>query len=152
MWDSTFFIQLITSMLSSVAYSVIFRLRARYLPWAAIGGGLTFFMYYVILQAFSSVFAAAFFGSALMAIFSEFCARVKQAPAVIFILPCAIPIVPGGSLYRAMYYLISKNTSLAAQYFGETLAVAGGIAGGIAIVSLLVHLINAGTRQLQERK
>ena len=87
-----------------------------------------------------------------MAIFAELCARVKQAPAVIFILPCAIPIVPGGSLYRAMYYLISKNTSLAMHYFGETLAVAGGIAGGIAMISLLVHLLHAGTRQLQERK
>lgn len=152
MWNMTFLIQLITSLISAAAFALIFRLRARYLPWAAIGGGGTFLLYYIVDTAFSSVFAAALLASAFSAIFSEVCARIKQAPAVIFLLPCAIPIVPGGALYRTMMHLISKRYDLAFHYFGQTVAIAIGIAGGIAAVSLIVHLVNESTKQFREWK
>ena len=152
MWNETFWIQLGASLVGATAYAVFFRLRFRYLPWVAVGGTLTFFLYYVIEMNFHSVFAAAFVATAASAVYCEICARWKQAPAVIFLLPCAIPIVPGGSLYRTMYYLISKETELSWYYFGQTISVAIGIAGGIALISLLVHLLHELQRLLCRKK
>lgn len=152
MWTQIFWIQLVTSMLCSIGFSIVFRLRVRYLAWVAIGGGLTFFLYYVIHSAFSSVFAAAFLATAFSAVFSEICARIKQAPAALFSLPCVMPIVPGGSLYRTMYYLISKKSDMAWHYFWETLAIAIGIAGGIAMISLIMNLVYACKRQWNKQK
>lgn len=143
MWNAYFFVQLITSLFGSAAFAVLFRIRLKHLPVAMIGGGIAYFIYYVINYCFSSVFAAAFIASAVSAIYAEACARFQEAPTIIFVLPCAIPIVPGGSLYRTMFNLISQNTELAAQYLLETLKITIGIAGGLAAVSLIFHLVNA---------
>lgn len=152
MWTEIFFIQLCASFVGTVTYAIFFRLHARYLMAAAVGGTLTFFLYYVIETAIGSVFAAAFVASAVSALYAEICARIKQAPAIIFLLPSAIPIVPGGSLYRTMYYLISKETELSYFYLGQTISVAIGIAGGIALISLIVHLSRELIRQLREKR
>ena len=136
----TFYIQLITSFLGSAGFALMFKIRMRYLPFSIIGGGLTYAVYYFGGVVTSSVFAAAFLGSAVSALFSEICARIKRAPAMIFLVPCAIPIVPGGSLYRAMLNLISQNFEDAWYYLIETLKVGIGIAGGIVTVSLLFSL------------
>ncbi len=143
MWNIEFFIQLITSLLGSAAFAILFRIRPKHLPMAMIGGGITYFVYFLINYFFSSVFAAAFIASAISAIYAEACARFKEAPAIVFVLPCAIPIVPGGSLYRTMFNLISQDLNVAMQYLLETLKIAIGIAGGLAAVSLIFHLVNA---------
>ena len=143
MWNSEFLIQLITSLIGSAAFAVLFKIRPRHLPLVALGGGITYFVYFVINYFFSSVFAAAFIASSVSAIYAEVCARLKKAPAVVFVLPCAIPIVPGGSLYKTMFNFISQDTSAAIQYLLETLKVAIGIAGGLVAVSLIFHLVNA---------
>lgn len=136
----TFYIQLITSFLGSAGFALLFKMRLRYLPFAMIGGGLTYAAYYFGGVFTSSVFAAAFVGSAASALFSEICARVKRAPAIVFLVPCAIPIVPGGSLYRTMLNLISQNFEDTWFYLMETLKVGIGIAGGIVTVSLCFSL------------
>ncbi len=142
MWNIDFFVQLVTSLIGSAAFAVLFRIRFKHLPLAMIGGGISYFVYFIINYQFSSVFAAAFIASAVSAIYAEACARFQEAPAIIFVLPCAIPIVPGGSLYRAMFNLISQNMTLATQYLMETLKIAIGIAGGLAAVSLIFHFVN----------
>ncbi len=149
---STFYIQLITSLFGSAGFALLFKMRARYLPFAVIGGGLTYAAYYFGGALTSSVFAAAFAGSAASAIFSEICARVKRAPALIFLVPCAIPIVPGGSLYRTMLNLISQNFDAAWFYLVETLKVGIGIAGGIVTVSLCFSLSTGVRNHLQLRR
>lgn len=137
-----FLIQMVAALIGTAAFAVMFRLKPRHLPWAIIGGGVTFLVYELVNGSLHSVFAAAFLSSAISAVFSEFCARWKRAPAAIFTLLCAIPIVPGGSLYRTMFCLISKDFSATAVYLGETVAIAIGIAGGLAAISLLLHLVN----------
>ena len=150
MWNREFWLQLITAIVATVAFSVMFRVRVKHLLLAALGGGLTFFVYAIVYNGMSSVFAAALLASAASAVYSELCARIQRAPALVFILPCAIPIVPGGSLYQAMLYLISKNFSLAKAYLIETLTIAMGIAGGLAAVSLLFHLVGFAVVRLSE--
>ena len=142
MWNADFFIQLITSLLGSAAFAVLFRIRLKHLPVAMLGGGIAYFAYYVILYCFSSVFAAAFIASAVSAIYAEACSKLRGAPTIIFVLPCAIPIVPGGVLYKTMFNLISQNMEMAKEYLLETLKISIGMAGGLAAVSLILHFIN----------
>ena len=151
MFDSVFWIQLVTSFLGTAGFAILFRIRLRHLPAAILGGGLTYAIYFVVTQLSASVFAAAFVASACSALYSEILARVKRAPAVVFLLPCAIPIVPGGSLYRAMVQLISQNFAGAWQYLLETLKVGIGIAGGMVAVSLMVQLFVAVLTQRKKR-
>ncbi len=145
MWGIEFIVQMVSAVIATVSFAILFRLRAKYLPWAAIGGGVAYLIYYVINGAFGLLFAASFFASVFSAVYSEICARLMRAPAIIFIFPCAISIVPGGSLYRTMVSLISKDHEAAWAYLGQTMTVAMGIAGGLMAISLIFH-IAAGAR------
>ena len=151
MIDRLFWLQLIASFVGTAGFALMFRLNAKLLPWVILGGGLTFFVYDAVETYMSSVFAAAFISSAVSALYAEFCARLNRAPAVVFILTCAIPIVPGGSLYRTMFHLISKESDVAISYFWQTISVALGIAGGLAAVSLMAHLIVEYGAQIKKK-
>ena len=152
MWSVEFLIQMVAALIGTAAFAVMFRLNPRHLPWAIVGGGMTFLVYELVNGSLDSVFASAFLSSAVSAVYSEFCARWKRAPAAIFTLLCAIPIVPGGSLYRTMFCLISKDFSATGVYLGETVAIAIGMAGGLAAVSLLVHLIHGIAVYFQKKR
>lgn len=149
---TTFYIQLITSILGSVGFALMFKMRARHLAFGAVGGGLTYAVYYFMGALTGSVFGAAFLGSAASALFSEICARVKRAPALIFLVPCAIPIVPGGSLYRMMLHLISQEFEQAWGYMMEALEIGIGIAGGIVAVSLCFSLSTGVRNHLKAKR
>ena len=87
------------------------------------------------------MFAAAFVATAVAAVFSECCARLRRAPAPVFLVPGTIPIVPGGDLYYTMRYLLSGEFADFAQYLVRAVLVGLGIGGGIVTVSLVVGLI-----------
>jgi uncharacterized membrane protein YjjB (DUF3815 family) len=152
MWTLDLLIQMITALLGTVAFAVMFRLPVRFLHIATVGGGITYFVYYVISFHFTSLFAAAFFSTALSALYSEFCARRFRAPAIVFSLLCAIPIVPGGSLYRTMVNLISEDYLNAWFYFQQTVTITIGIAGGLALISLTFHIVNSAIARVSAKK
>lgn len=152
MWEMDFVVEMISAVIATVSFAILFRLRARYLVLAGIGGGITYFIYYVINAGFGALFAASFFASIFSALYSEVCARVKRAPATLFIFPCAISIVPGGSLYRTMISLISADYDAAWDYFGDTMSVAMGIAGGLIFVSLVFYTVTGVRNHLKAQR
>ncbi len=133
-------IALITSATGSVGFAIIYRVGKRHLPSAAIGGALTYLVYYTVAFFNLGVFAAALVSSAFSALFSEIFAKIRRAPVSIFLLPCSIPIVPGSALYYTMANFISRDFTAASHYLNQTLAIGLGIAAGIVIVPVGWHL------------
>lgn len=125
------------SAVGSVGFSMLFRINRRYLPSVAIGGSLTYVTYYIIEVLTGSLFLAGLISSISFSLYSEIMARVKRAPAVIFLLPSAIPIVPGGSLYYSMSALIAKDSALALIHLTNAVMIGIGIAAGTVVVSVL---------------
>lgn len=152
MWTLGFLGQFISGIIGTLGFSLMFRLDKRHLPFAMIGGGITFFVYYVVFYFTEMFFASAFFASAVSAIFAEFMSRARKAPTFVFILPCGISIVPGGSLYRTMHNLIAEKFDLVWKYLAETLTVTLGIAGGLAAISLVFNIINELNSHIKAKK
>ncbi len=140
-FTTEFFVQIVASFVASVAFAVIFQTSARHLPFVGIGGLVTYAIYYVVAFFNPGVFLAAFLSTMFAAVFSEFCARVRRAPAAVFLFPAIIPTVPGGGLYNTMRFLLAGKREMSMYYLGSTLKVALGIAGGIVSVSVIVGLI-----------
>ena len=136
----TFIGQLLMSAIGSVGFAMIYRVAGKYLPLAAIGGLLTFAVYYTVEFLGYGVFAAAMLSSAFSALFSEVFAKIKRAPVSIFLLPCSIPIVPGSALYYTMANFIAKDFTEALHYLGIALGVGLGIACGIVVVPVAWQL------------
>jgi uncharacterized membrane protein YjjB (DUF3815 family) len=87
-----------------------------------------------------------------MAIFSEICARGFRAPAVVFLFPCAIPIVPGGALYNSMYNLLKNNPVAFLDNISITGQVILGIALGLSVSSVIWGVVSLIIHKVTEKK
>ncbi len=134
-------IRLITSIVGTIGFSLMFQVRSNRLPWAALGGLLTSAVYEVTALIVSEPMIAAFTSSLFMALYSESFARILHAPSVIFLFPCAIPIVPGRGLYYTIYYLLFYNEEQFLSYAKATLGIALGIAVGVSFASIIISII-----------
>ena len=129
MWTLEFFVQLISVTIGTVCFAILFGVRPKHLPFAFVGAAVTFIAYSIIEHFGMSLFSAAFLSTVLAALLSEFCARWRRAPAIVFLVPFLLPTIPGGSLYRTMSNLLLRNYDLAIEYLLITLKVSIGIAG-----------------------
>lgn len=126
-------VKLLTAALGTLGFGLLFKAPPSKLPIAVMGGLFTYAVY-----AFAELFGciplvAAFASSVFMTLYSEIFARIKKTPAVMFLLPCAIPIVPGSGLYYTVYNLIFYNESALISHCTYTLQIILGIALGFGI-------------------
>ena len=138
----SFLIKLVTAMVGTLGFAIIFRSRAKNIPFVFFGGGVTYLIYFCAEGISLSLFGAAFISSVFAAGFAECMARALRAPATVFFLPCIIPTVPGSYLYYFMTELITKNYGEAMGYLGDTAVIGIGIAGGVFAVSIAIDVIS----------
>ena len=134
-------VRLITSITGTLGFSLIFKLRAKRLGWAALGGFTTAIVYELAIVLGAVPMVAAVASSLYMALYSEVFARILRAPAVIFLFLCAIPIVPGRGLYYTIYHLMFYNEAEFLSNAKNTLGIALGIAVGVSFASILIGFI-----------
>lgn len=142
---------LLSAIAGTVGFSLIFKLAPSRVWAAAIGGLLTYASYELSVFFGANVLLASFIAALFMAIFSEVSARVFRAPTVLFLFPCAIPIVPGSALYYSMFHLLSLNFSGSFEALKTTGQTVLGIALGLSFSSIVVggtlHLIEVIRRK-----
>ena len=142
--------ELLTALLGTLGFALIFRVRYKYLPIAAVGGMLTDLVYLLATLAGASYLPAAVLAAIFMGLFSEICARTLKAPVAVFLLPCAIPIVPGSFLYYSMVNLLGQNEALFRHYMLGALEIGIGIALGTTISAVCVALFFYCKRKLRK--
>ncbi len=138
-----FLIQLITAIIGTLGFAIMFKVQPKFLALsAAIGGGChcVYSLFSMLIKTNS--FVAALFATIFVAILAEIFARLLHSPALVFLSPGLIPIVPGSALYNTMKYIITRDPDKAVYYGLEALKIASGIAGGIVVVSVLVSIYN----------
>ena len=135
--------KIIAGVISTIGFAIIFRLRVKHIPLAAIDGLVACVVYFVCLEFISGdLFIANMLAAFATAGFAEICARVGKAPSTIFLLPGCIALVPGGSLYNAMRSLLIKDFNEFGAQLLTTGKVAIAIGGGIIAVSIIRYFLN----------
>ena len=145
----------LSSIIGTVGFALIFKISLKRLPVAAFGGLVTYIFYAgVIYLAPGNELLATFAASVFMAFFSEISARIFRAPTVVFLFPCAIPIVPGGALYRSMYNLLMNNDNYASflKHISITGQVILGIALGLSVATVIWGVIAFIMHKIKEKK
>ncbi len=134
---------LVTGVVGTVGFSLIFSTRLRHIPYAALGGFISCLVYLLALKwGGLDAFWSNMLGAAAGAVYSHICATVRKAPRNIFLIACMIPLVPGSGLYYTMDYLISHDTATAMQYLSLTLQTAIGISAGFVFVTAFQHALD----------
>lgn len=133
----------VSALIGTIGFALIFKISLHKLPIVAIGGLVTYIVYALFLFLLpGNELVATFMASLFMALFSEICARAIRAPAVVFLFPCAIPIVPGGALYRSMYSLLTNDNAGFIKNITITGQVILGIALGLSVATMIWGVIS----------
>lgn len=103
-------------------------------------GGLICWGVYLWAIPFSNNIIANFWSAICVALYSQLMARIYKTPNTIFFIPGFLPIVPGFSFYRSVYYYISGNNDKFYYHLSETFQTAALIAIAIFIVDMLFKL------------
>ena len=143
----TIVIQLITALLGSLGFALLFNMPRRHLAIASFGGLLVWGIYLAVTALGANIFFANLIAAAAGLIWSEVLARIIKAPTTLYYITAFIPLIPGSSLYRTLEGAVSGNWSELRHYGMTTLSVTFGIAAGISLVSTMVFFIEKTHRK-----
>ena len=128
------FIKTYAAFSSIIAFSIIFDMPKNLLKYATLVGVLSWIIYSYLLYIKVDIVLQAFITGLVVAAMSHIFARTLKAPVTMFLVPGILPLVPGGPIYRSVYYFINDNSNLGNMYFTQTLQIAGAIAMAIFIM------------------
>lgn len=140
--DTWIIIKTIMAFFGSLAFGIIFNMKSRHLPAAALGGMLDWMIYYFLHITIGGIFFPTLYASFFAVLYGEFLARVRRCPANLYVITSLIPIIPGGSLYYMMSNAVQKEWAISKMYGAELIMYAFGLAAGICLMSALLDLIH----------
>lgn len=135
--------QILTGALGTLGFSILFNIRGRRLIMAAVGGLIAWLMYVILGYVISSEPIRYFIVSVLTSLYAEWMARRLKTPTTTFLMTALIPLVPGASLYYTMSYALGSDMQRFIQKAIDTLKLAGALALGIVLTTMIVKVITA---------
>ena len=133
---------IITGIIGTCGFALLFKVNPKRIIFATIGGGLTCVVYVICCIFFGHEFFQNLFPALVATAYSEIIARASKSPATPFIACSIIPLVPGSKLYYTMYYFITSDMPAFRNTLIETLRIAAGLAVGIIVVSVIIREVN----------
>jgi uncharacterized membrane protein YjjB (DUF3815 family) len=132
-------LQVLGAMFGVIWGSIYLEAPKKHLLMGGLIGGLGWFAYLIALKSFD-LSLSTFISGLIIAILSHGFARRVKTPVTMFLIPGFLPLVPGVSLYHAVYEFM-KGSSLGNTYLLSTFQVAGMIALSIFVVDSFVKIL-----------
>lgn len=114
---------------TSIAYALVLHAPKQTLLASATNGAFAWLLFQ-LLQPLMGTIGSMYLASLAMALGSQGLARAYKTPVTIILIPSFIPFVPGGDMYRCIYFLLQDEVNLSLHYLGNTLMISGMIALG----------------------
>lgn len=131
----------ICAAIAAFAFAVLYHIKGKIMFFSALGGGLGWFVYLLLIHYKNSTTISLFAASVTVSVYAEIMARLLRTPVTVFILCGIIPLVPGNGMYYTMYETITRDLTKASIWGFQTLMSAGSIAIAIVFVSSITKLI-----------
>jgi len=132
----------ISGLIGTFGFTLLFRSNKNRVIISTIGGALTCLIYVISCFYFEHELMQNLFPALAATVYAEIMARLTKAPATPILACSIIPLVPGGKLYYTTYYFVVGEMESFYEAIIDLLRIASGLAVGIIIVSVVVHEIN----------
>lgn len=126
------------SFWATIGFSVFFNSPLKSLIPSGVIGGIGWTVYMILFDFYENAILANFFAAALISLLSEILARKMKYPAIIFVIPGMLPLIPGLGLYNTMLSLVEGNYANAISIGTNALFVSASIAMGVLLITSLV--------------
>ena len=103
-------IQLITGAIGSVGFGILFHIKKKYLPLAAVGGFLSWLVFLLGKEFWGNVFLPTLMAGFVTDVYAEILARICKETSTSFFVTSVIPLIPGSTLYYCMNSIVEGNT------------------------------------------
>ena len=142
MTDMPVYMHFLYSTLATIGFSIYFNVPKSALIPSGLTGGIGWSLYYILINSTNNDILSNFLAAIVVAWMSEFLARKLKHPAILFVIPGIIPLVPGLGMYNTMLYLVQSNYELAIAKGANVLFVGGAISLGVLVVTSLSRTLN----------
>lgn len=134
---------IITCLLGACSVGIMFNCQLKKILFG-VGNILVTFVIYLIFEYYygDNVFLQYFVPTLFAAFVAEILARLFKAPSTIFLVPAIIVLVPGGSLYYTVNFIVNSDMAQAKIWGESALLSLLGIAVGISVVSALFQIVH----------
>ena len=136
------------SFVSTLGWSVYFNAPKRDLVYCSLTGAIGWITCILMEDYTGNTILANFIATFIITLFSEFLARKLKRPAVLYIIPGIIPLVPGLSIYNTMLDLIQANYIQALERATNVAMISGAMVMGMLIVTSVLK----GFRKIKHLK
>lgn len=142
MSSMSLFWHFIFSFISTVGFAIFLSAPKRSLVTCGFIGAIGWVIYVYLFRITNNPVLSNFVPATVIGFLSEVCARKLKQPAIVFIIPGIILLVPGLGMYNTMLYLVQQNYALATSTGVTALLVGGAISFGVLLVTSIVKTIN----------
>lgn len=133
MSNAPLYLHFIFAFLATVCFSIFLNAPKKELVYCGLTGAFGWITYCILkLLNFNSIFSN-FAASFVVGQISEFLAKKLKKPAILFVIPGIVSLVPGLGLYKTMFYLVQGNYDLAFSMGTDAVLISGAIALGILV-------------------
>ena len=148
----TLLVNFFFSFLATVGFSIFFNSPRKSLIPAGIIGGIGWTVYMILFDFSQNPILSNFFAATLISLLSEILARRMKFPAIIFVIPGILPLIPGLGLYNTMLSLVEGNYSNAISVGTNALFVSASISMGVLLITSLVKTYYISRRKIRSKK
>lgn len=135
------FLPCLYAVIACFAFASIFNINPDGAVLCSLGAALSWLIYLLSAPLFNhNEFLQYFTSAVVLSIYSEIMARVRKCPTTSYMFVAILPLVPGAMIYNAMIFAINGQVSEFLSNALHTLAIAGSLAVGVAVVPSLVRI------------
>ena len=132
--------QCLFAVIGCYGFAILFNIHGPGCLLCALGGGLSWATYCIVLELSGGEIMAYFFSALFASFYSEIMARIRKYPAISYLVVAVFPMIPGAGVYYTMNYAVRGEMELFANKGMYTAAVAGIMAVGILLGSTLFRM------------
>lgn len=125
--------QFIISFICAIGFALVFQTPRKPLLISCLNAGIGWVIYKYITNKTGSAYMATFVSAFVIALISEYCAKIFKYPAIIIIVPGVINLCPGEAIFNTMKYFIDNENNMVLLSLFKAMALAGSIAFGILL-------------------
>lgn len=148
---NTFLIPILSSFFATLGYSLFYNIRGKNLIIASLCGAFSWAVYLAIENYTHSLVLPYVAAGAAVALYSELAAYIFRAPAIVFLIPGFIPMVPGLTIFRTMQSALNNDVSEFVELLITTIKIGGAIVLGLIFMSSIIRLIRSSLSMIKAK-
>ena len=136
-----FLIPVVSSLIGTMGFGVLFNAHGKKLALISLGGMLCCLFYLTVIWLSVNEILSCLLSSVLVSIYAEILARKLKTPVSTFSIPCLIPLIPGGALYYSIKFALSSDLLSFVSRATHTISIAAALSLGVIIVNTVTRVI-----------